>query len=273
MQIEGNLLKMKTSLVDGKANYLLPLKEKGSEEYTEHPIEEYIGKNIQINFDGQINDIYDNKIIKKSYGQGFSYKNFITLARCDSCIVKPELCHFEEGTCREPKWGEENCFIDHVIYLSLTSGAKIGITRNTQVPYRWMDQGAHQALPILSVPDRKTSGIIESEIAKDFNDKTNWRKMLKSDCEEVDLYELRETIFDQYADLLDEMGAEDLDEEIIHIEYPVTATPEKITSFGLDKKPEISGKLLGIKGQYLIMDTGVINLRKHQGYYIRMTIS
>tara|TARA_R110002072_G_scaffold276051_1_gene437528 strand:- start:270755 stop:271582 length:828 start_codon:yes stop_codon:yes gene_type:complete len=268
MQIEGNILKMKTSLKDGKACYQLPVKEKGNEDYTYFPIEEQIGKNLKITFDGLINDIYDQKPIKKSYAQGFSYKNLITLARCDTCIVKPELCHYDEGTCREPKWGEEHCFIPHIIYLSVTSGAKIGITRNTQVPHRWIDQGAHLALPILEVADRKTSGLIESEIAKEMNDKTNWRKMLKGESEDVDLYDLRETIFDQYADLLDEMDAKDLDEQIIEIQYPITELPEKIKSFGLDKSPVVEGKLLGIKGQYLIMDTGVINLRKHQGYFV-----
>ena len=236
--------------------------------YQFFPICSSIGKNLKITFNGLINDIYDQKPIKKSYAQGFSYKNLITLARCDTCIVKPELCHYDEGTCREPKWGEEHCFIPHIIYLSVTSGAKIGITRNTQVPHRWIDQGAHLALPILEVADRKTSGLIESEIAKEMNDKTNWRKMLKGESDDVDLYDLRETIFDQYADLLDEMDAKDLDEQIIEIQYPITELPEKIKSFGLDKSPVVEGKLLGIKGQYLIMDTGVINLRKHQGYFV-----
>ena len=193
------------------------------------------------------------------------------LAACDTCIIKPELCHYDKGTCRQPEWGEKNCFIPHYVYLAVSSHVKVGITRHTQIPTRWIDQGASYALPILKVEDRKTSGELEIEIAKSFSDKTNWRKMLANDVADEDLYALREQIYDDFADIFDDFDAEDLEDDLTHINYPVLEYPSKVTSMGFDKKPVIEGTLMGIKGQYLILDTGVVNMRKHQGYYIYLS--
>jgi len=259
--VEGNILKMENELGD-VAQYTLPI---GDQKVS---MNELVGKEIEFEFKGQINCISTGEKIKKTYNQGYSYKAFTKLAACDICIVKPELCHYDEGTCREPEWGERNCMTPHFVYLSIASSPKIGITRACNIPHRWIDQGATYALPILKVNDRHTSGIIESEIAKNMSDKTNWRKMLKGEIEEADLYEIREQIFDDYGDLLDDMGAEDVEEEILHIQYPIESLPEKINSMGFDKTPVISGKLTGIKGQYLIFEKGVLNMRKHQGYYL-----
>jgi len=273
----GTIRKMKTQLGSGNdpVSYSLPLLTPGTSEKeattTLIEMNQLLGSKITLDFHGQIFDIYDGKPIKKSYGQGFSYKNFISLARCDSCIVKPELCHYDKGSCREPKWGEEHCLIPHVIYLSITSGVKVGITRGTQVPTRWIDQGAEYALPILQVADRKTSGIIEVELAKTMADKTNWRKMLKGEYEYVDLQLLRDQIYDEYGDLLDDADAQDFEEETLEIKYPILELPKKISSLSFDKQKTIEGTLLGIKGQYLILDTGVINMRKHQGYNISLS--
>jgi len=274
--ITGTIRKMKSELGNGEnpVSYSLPLLTPGTNENeaksTLVDMNKLLGTRITLDYQGQIFDIYDGKPIKKSYGQGFSYKNFITLARCDSCIVKPELCHYDKGTCREPKWGEEHCFIPHIVYLSITSGVKVGITRETQVPTRWIDQGAEYALPILRVADRKTSGIVEVELAKTMADKTNWRNMLKGEYEFVELEMLRDQIYDEYGDLLDDADAEDLEEEVLNIKYPILELPKKINSLSFDKQPKIEGTLLGIKGQYLLLDTGVINMRKHQGYNITL---
>lgn len=264
MNIEGNIIKMKTELKD-VVHYWLPFNNELIF------MNDLIGKKLTLSFDGLINDIHDGSVIKKSYGQGFSYKNFIKLAQCDTCILKPELCHYHKGTCREPKWGEEHCMIDHYIYLANTSGVKIGITRHTQVPYRWIDQGARYALPILKVPTRRISGLIEVEVAKEFNDKTNWRSMLKGEIDEqVDLHLVKEQIFDSLDYLLDDFEAEEVEEDILEINYPLEVSPPKLTSLSFDKKPKIEGTLLGIKGQYLVFDTGVLNIRKHNGYYIKL---
>ncbi|MAF76657.1 MAG: hypothetical protein CME60_00745 [Halobacteriovoraceae bacterium] len=277
MSYSGTIRKMKGDLKSGgdPVQYHLPLRNIEEPDNLDKeilvPMNDFLGKEITLDYQESIYDIYDGKSIKKSYGQGFSYKNFISLARCDSCIVKPELCHYHKGTCREPKWGEEHCFIPHVIYLSITSGVKIGITRETQVPTRWIDQGAVYALPILKVADRKTSGMVEVELAKTMADKTNWRNMLKGEYEFVDLELIRDQIFEEYGDLLDDADADDIEEDILEIKYPILEIPKKFSSLSFDKKQKIEGTLLGIKGQYLILDTGVINMRKHQGYHITLS--
>src|SRR5690606_30684679 len=179
MSVTGNIMKMKSRL--GKVvEYALPL---GDELVEMNPL---LGKMVKLSFDGTINCIATGEKIKKSYNQGYSYKSFITLPECDICIVKPELCHFHKGTCRDSKWGEEHCMQPHVVYLALSSNVKVGITRERQVPTRWIDQGATQALPILKVKDRRTAGLIEVEIAKEFSDRTDWRKMLKGELDEGD---------------------------------------------------------------------------------------
>ena len=266
--MQGNILKMKTALVgknDDIVQYHLPM---GDELIHMNPL---VGKKIKLEFKGQINCLDTGELIKKTYGQGYSYKSFMKLAACDTCIIKPELCHYDKGTCRQPEWGEKNCFIPHYVYLAVSSHVKVGITRHTQIPTRWIDQGASYALPILKVEDRKTSGELEIEIAKSFSDKTNWRKMLANDVADEDLYALREQIYDDFADIFDDFDAEDLEDDLTHINYPVLEYPSKVTSMGFDKKPVIEGTLMGIKGQYLILDTGVVNMRKHQGYYIYLS--
>ena len=135
MIASGNVLKMKSKLGD-VVEYKLPI---GKELLL---MNQFLEKEIKLEFCGEIHCIDSGKKIKKTYGQGYSYDSFMKLAACDMCIVKPERCHYDKGTCREPKWGEENCFKPHVIYLSDTSSLKVGITRKSQVPTRWIDQGA-----------------------------------------------------------------------------------------------------------------------------------
>jgi hypothetical protein len=265
MNSAGNLLKMDAE-IKTVVNYFLPLGEERIE------MNHMLGKTLKLKFTGQINCIATGEKIPKSYNGGYSFKSMNTLPECDMCIVKPEFCHYDDGTCRDPEWGKANCHIPHIVYLSVTSSAKIGITRERNIPKRWVDQGATEGLPILRVKNRLTSGLIESEIAKTMQDKTNWRKMLMGECdEEVDLYALRDQIFEDFGSLIDDHDAEDLDVEIQKIRYPVIDLPEKIVSLNFDKTPEIEGMLLGMKGQYLIFDTGVLNIRKHQGYFIELS--
>ena len=224
-------------------------------------------------FTGVINDIATGEQIKKSYQNGYSYKSMMSLARCDICMVRPERCHFHQGTCREPEWGKKHCFIPHIVYLSITGQVKVGITRITNTPGRWIDQGASLALPLLKVRDRLTSGMIEKEIAQEYRDKTNWKEMLAFNMreDENNLLELRERIFYDYSDLLDDLDAVDMEEEIIKIDYPVLEIPKVMKSLSFDNSPVIEGKLLGIKGQYLLFEQGVLGIRKHQGYFLEIS--
>lgn len=259
----GTLRKLKSEK-QSTVQYWLPLGEEAIF------LNDLIGKEVKLTFTGNIYCIDTGKKIKKAYGQGYSWDSFVTLPECDQCIFQPELCHYARGTCRDPEWGETHCLKPHVVYLSLTSGLKVGITRKTQVPTRWIDQGAVKAIKICEVKDRITSGKVEVEIAKEVADKTNWRNMLKNEYQDVDLKKAKTEIVKKFEKLLADNKAEVADDEVYEFNYPVEVYPAKVSSFNFDKKPEVGGKLMGVKGQYLIFDTGVINIRKFQGYEINL---
>lgn len=246
---------------------------------TQVPVNPLIGKTVRLEYLGSIFCSHCGRQTKKSFAQGYCYPCFTKLAQCDSCIMSPEKCHFEEGSCREPEWGERFCMTDHVVYLANSSGAKVGITRATQVPTRWIDQGARQALPIMRVATRQQSGFVEDLLRSQVADRTNWRALLKGEAEPLDLVALREQIFDACAEgivaLQQRFGLQAIqpviDMDPIEISYPVEAYLAKITSFDLDKTPVVEGTLQGIKGQYLIFDTGVINVRKFTAYQLAIS--
>lgn len=238
---------------------------------------EYIGRDFRLRFMKEINCTNCNKKTAKSYSGGYCYPCSLKLAECDLCILRPETCHFAQGTCRQPDWGLNNCMIPHYVYLANSSGLKVGITRSSQIPVRFIDQGATEALPIMKVGTRYLSGVFEKLFSSELNDKTDWRKMLKGNPIEIDLEEKRDELFELFGEDLDslesEYGSDKVsileDHEVIKINYPVLQYPEKVASISFDKMEVVGGKLLGIKGQYLIFDVGVINIRSHTGYKVR----
>lgn len=244
--------------------YRLPLSE---EEVLLNP---YIGKKITLEFTGNKYCIASGRKVKQTYGQGYAWEEFVTLPECDQCIVRPELCHFHKGTCRDPEWGEKRCFAPHVVYLSVTNDLKVGITRQTQVPTRWIDQGATKAIKICEVKDRKTSGEIEVKLAKELKDKTHWIKMLKGESVDVDLVAKKKEVLKKFDDIFSRYSAKVLDDEVYEFNFPIEGTPDKIKQLNFDKTPTIEGVLLGIKGQYLLFEQGVLNIRKHQGFEITL---
>lgn len=245
----------------------------------EVPVNPLIGKSLRLEYLGEIHCTHCGRRTNKSFSQGYCYPCFKKLPQCDSCIVSPEKCHHELGTCRDPQWGEQFCMTDHVVYLANSSGIKVGITRATQLPTRWLDQGASQALPILRVATRQQSGLVEDLLRSQVADRTNWRALLKGDAVPVDLAAVREQIFDGCREGLEALqrrfGLQAIqllaDAETVEIRYPVEVYPSKIASFDLDKTPVVEGTLLGIKGQYLIFDTGVINIRKYTAYQLAVS--
>ena len=242
----------------------------------EVPVNPLVGKHLRLEYLGAIHCTHCGRRTKTSFSQGYCYPCMQKLAQCDICIMSPEKCHFDQGTCREPSWGEQFCMTDHVVYLANSSGVKVGITRASQVPTRWIDQGATQALPILRVATRQQSGFVEDLLRSQVADKTNWRALLKGDAAPVDLIAIREQLFAACAagitELQQRFGLQAVQPlsaaEVLEIRYPIAAYPAKITSFNLDKQPLAEGTLLGIKGQYLMFDTGVINIRKYTAYQL-----
>jgi len=237
-----------------------------------------IGEPLSLRWTGAIACTHCGRATKKSFAQGHCYPCFKRLAQCDTCIMKPETCHFFQGTCREPEWGERHCFQPHIVYLANSSGLKVGITRKTQMPTRWLDQGAIQALPILEVDTRQQSGFVEMLFKEQVADRTNWRAMLKGDVETMDLSAERDRLLTLLADGLNQLrethGSDAirlLEQPAQHFHYPVSVFPKKVVSHNFDKQPLVEGVLQGVKGQYLILDSGVINLRKFTGYEIQVS--
>ncbi len=270
----GALEKMAVQLGE-QAQYALRL---GDERVPVNPL---IGKSLRLEYLGAINCTHCGRKTNKSFSQGYCYPCFKKLPQCDTCIMSPERCHHELGTCRDPQWGEQFCMTDHVVYLANSSGIKVGITRSTQLPTRWLDQGASQALPILRVATRQQSGLVEDLLRSQVADRTNWRALLKGDAEPVDLPAVRNQVFEACAEGLEFLqkryGLQAIqplsDAEVVEIRYPVQAYPSKIVSLDLEKTPVVEGTLMGIKGQYLMLDTGVINIRKFTAYSVAASSS
>jgi hypothetical protein len=268
---KGTLRKMLTRLED-PVSYRLRLGD------SEIPANELLGKELALIFAGEIHCVHCDRAVSKSFNQGYCFPCFQKLAQCDACIIHPEKCHFDRGTCREPDWGERFCMQDHIVYLANSSAIKVGITRATQIPVRWIDQGAIQALPVIRVRSRLQSGLLEVMFKQHITDKTNWRNMLKAGEQMLDLEAERDRLLQACKEDLQEMqeqfgffGMSILNGvESLAIRYPIQQVPDKFSSFNFDKDKEVRGVLTGIKGQYLIFDTGVINLRRFGGYNIEL---
>lgn len=259
------------SEADGPLAYFLPLDDQLL------PMNGLIGRQIEIRASERITCVGCGKSSNKSFNQGYCYRCFITLAACDLCIMKPETCHHHLGTCREPAWGDAHCMIPHVVYLANSTGVKVGITRETQIPTRWIDQGAGQALPVFRVATRRLSGLIETVLAQQVTDKTKWQALVKGEYAPVDLVAERDRLLALCADGLAAIEAEfpgqveRLDAVPVTLSYPVETYAAKAKSFSPEKEPA-RGRLTGIKGQYLLFDTGVLNVRKFTGYQWEVTV-
>jgi hypothetical protein len=240
---------------------------------SEFTVNSLLGKKIRLLFSEEIRCVNCGRITQKSFNQGSCYTCFMKLARNDMCILKPEICHHHLGTCREPEWGLANCFMKHTLYLANTSGVKVGITKENPVSKRWVDQGAMYALPIIEFQSRRDSGLVETALAKYIADKTFWQKMIGSDSIEIDLLQKK-------AELLSKINLDELvkdykllnDTEITQIKYPILKYPPKKFSYKPNKTKPIEDILIGVKGQYLLFEKGVINLRSFSGYYAELDV-
>ena len=260
--VAGNLTKMKTEL-DDPIQYRLILS-------GDLIMNGCIGKELRIEWNGVINCQKCSKVTKKSFGEGFCYNCFISAPEAAECILRPELCRAHLGEGRDPQWEQEHHNQPHVVYLAASSAVKVGITRKSQVPTRWIDQGASAAIILAETPNRYEAGRIEVALKDIFTDKTHWQKMLKNEIDEsIDLSEEKWQLEDQLpADIADFFSDDD---EVWELNYPVSGYPDKVKSLSLDKMPVISETLVGVKGQYLIFEGGqVFNVRKHTGYYVEI---
>ena len=265
MRYNGTLLKMVTKLAN-PIEYELPI---GDElVYMNH----LIGKYITFKWLKEIYCVVCGRKTNKSFAQGFCYPCFLNAPETSECIFRPELCQAQDGIARDMDWSEAHCLQYHFVYLAISSGVKVGVTRSGQIPTRWIDQGAWQAIKLAKTPNRYTAGLIEVALKEHISDRTNWQRMLKNQLiEEVNLtVTKKEMIAHLPSDLQNYISEEN---DITEINYPVNVYPEKVKSLSFDKLEEITGRLWGVKGQYLIFDDGtVLNMRKHTGYMVDLEV-
>ncbi len=236
-----------------------------------HALKPLLGQSVRLAFTGLITCTHCGKKITKTFMDGLCFKCFQTLPQGDPGILRPELDQAHLGIARDMEWARANSLVDHYVYLAVASGLKVGVTRHTQVPTRWIDQGASMAIRLAKTPYRQLAGLIEVELKKHFNDKTNWQKMLKNISDgPVDLIEQKQRAWQFLPEEL-RLYVTDQD-EITRLEYPVLEYPKKITSLKLDKQPVVEAPLVGIRGQYLIFKGGwVLNVRNHSGYWVELS--
>lgn len=264
MEYQGNLLKMRAEAAD-PVRYFLQLGEH------EIDLNRLLGKPIRMQFDGQINCIACGKRTKTSFGQGFCYNCLQTAPEASETVMRPELSKAHFGIARDMDWAREHDLIDHFVYLAVSSELKVGVTRHHQVPTRWIDQGASYAVRVLQTPNRHIAGVVEVFLKRYFTDKTNWRDMLRNKvAENFDLKQEKENVIRLLPAELRQYRC--LEDEVVRLNYPVLEFPDKPNSLSFDKQAVIEGRLEGIKGQYLMLSGGqVLNIRKHNGYYIALS--
>jgi hypothetical protein len=268
MVAEGALEKMVVR-PGAPAEYRLALREP-NEVQADLDLNSFLGKELRLEFNGQINCGHCARVTRKSYGEGFCYPCFRRLAQCDLCVVSPARCHYAAGTCREPEWGEAFCMQPHLVYLANASGAKVGLTRRHQEVTRWLDQGAVQGLVIAAATTRHLAGLLEAALARHVSDRTDWRAMVRGDPPPLDLPALREHLRELVA--LPE-GVAWLDATVHEMSYPVMGYPSRVKRLRLESGAPVVGRLVGIKGQYLLFDHGVFNVRQHRSHRVRLTVS
>jgi hypothetical protein len=264
MTYQGVLTKMQTEIGNPIQYYLVF-------EDSFLNVNQLLNKEIEINFVSY--QCLNCQKKKKIFRQGFCYDCFYSSPAVGDWIMRPELSTAHLGIAdRDLDFEQKVQLQPHIVYLALSSEVKVGVTRKTQMPTRWIDQGATQAISIVEVPNRYLAGITEVALKNHYVDKTNWRKMLQDSTAVFDLIaekakvenlipkEVREYFYAHKNDLYE-------------LNYPVLHYPGKVVSLNLDKTPSFQGKLIGIKGQYLIFENGtVFNIRGSEGYTVTIAV-
>lgn len=230
-----------------------------------------IGAQIELEFTGKIYCIHCGKSLKKTYGEGYCFPCFTTVPETDECVLRPELCMAHEGIARDMKWAEGHCLQPHYVYLAWTGALKVGVTRVSNTPTRWLDQGADAAIVLAQTPNRHVAGEIEVHLKSYLSDKTNWRKMLQEPTLQDYSFLLKEK-WKLSQVLLETQKPFIHDSEAVHnFCYPITKYPIKPQQLNLDRDTSIHATLIGIKGQYLLFDNDAIfNVRRHTGYEVNL---
>ncbi|WPY98154.1 DUF2797 domain-containing protein [Christiangramia sp. OXR-203] len=263
MIYSGVLTKMRTELSDTVQYYLV-----WKDDFIH--MNQLIGKKISINFLKY--ECLNCGLQKKIFRQGLCYDCFSSIPQAGEWVISPEKskAHLDEVD-RDLEYEKRSQLQPHIVYLANSSDVKVGVTRKTQVPTRWIDQGAHEAIEIVEVPNRYLAGITEVALKNHVADKTNWRKMLTNDVLDLDLHAERDKLKPFIPDEAREYYLASNKET--EIKFPVEKYPEKVKTLNLSKSPYYEGLLRGIKGQYLIFDDGTaFNVRGHEGHVVEIKV-
>ncbi|WP_264560346.1 DUF2797 domain-containing protein [Flavobacterium sp. N2270] len=263
MTYQGVLQKMQTEFLSPIQYYLVF-------EDSFLNVNQLIGKEIEISFQGY--QCLNCGKQKKIFRQGYCYDCFMSSASVGDWIMKPELstAHLDIED-RDLAYEKRVQLQPHIVYLALSSDVKVGVTRKTQVPTRWIDQGAIEAIPVVEVPNRYLAGITEVALKDHFTDKTSWQKMLKNNVPNVDLISERNSVLQWLPEEIKPYFAKE--QALYKIDFPIESYPTKVNSLNLEKTPLYSGKMLGIKGQYLLFEDGtVFNIRSNEGIVVKMEV-
>jgi hypothetical protein len=235
-------------------------------------LNQLLGKTIRVEHSGS--QCLNCGLSKPIFRQGHCQSCFFDSPATGDWIMRPELSKAHLGQeDRDLEYESKMQLQPHTVYLALSSHLKVGVTRKSQLPTRWIDQGAHQATVILEVPNRYLAGVGEVALKNFFSDKTNWRKMLQNNAEAVDWEKARNLAIDSIPKDLEPYVVRETT-EIESLTFPVLQYPEKVKSLNLSKTPLYEGKLMGIKGQYLIFeDATVFNVRSNEGQCVRLSIN
>jgi hypothetical protein len=263
MKYQGVLKKMPTENLETIQYYL----ELGSDFLN---MNQLLGKNLEISFEKY--ECLNCHLNKEIFRQGFCKSCFFETPNAGDWIMRPELSTAHLGIeDRDLAYEKQVQLKPHIVYLANSSNVKVGVTRKQQVPTRWIDQGAHEAIEIVEVPNRYLAGITEVALKEHVADKTNWRKMLKNDIEDESLATWRDKLKQYIPEEAKPYFLENNSET--HLNFPVNTYPEKPKSLNLKKELKYAGKLLGIKGQYLIFeDQTVFNVRSNEGLVVNLNI-
>ncbi|MXV37411.1 DUF2797 domain-containing protein [Flavobacteriaceae bacterium Ap0902] len=264
MKITGTLTKMLTEYQD-PIRYYLNFKSGFVD------VNQVIGKNMSVNHIAY--ECQSCGLNKPIFRMGFCKNCFFTVPEANPSILKPELstAHLGEEQ-RDLEWEQKFELQPHIVYLALSGGLKVGVTREKQVPYRWIDQGASQAMIFAETKNRYEAGMLEVLLKENLADKTNWQRMLKNENPDVDLIEMKHEQKNMLSE--EQVSMYSTNDKIWEIHYPIETYPSKVKSLTLSKVPEFTHKLIGIRGQYLIFEDGVVfNVRNHEGYVVDLSIA
>lgn len=263
MRYEGVLTKMNTELREEVQYYLI------FENDFLH-LNQLLDRRLSINF--LKFQCMNCGLQKKVFAQGYCYSCYTAVPQAGDWVMRPELSTAHLGKeDRDLEYEKKVQLSPHIVYLANSSNVKVGVTRKSQIPTRWIDQGAHEAIEILEVPNRYLAGITEVALKQYVSDKTNWRRMLTNNLEDLDLIKERDKLKEFIPEEAREYFIENTGETAIN--FPVLQYPEKIKSLNLIKTPYYEGLLKGIKGQYLLFEDGnAFNVRSHEGYVVELNL-